>query len=83
METQQLHRGRRIDHIQLVAGNLPASRKFYEGIFDVLKIAIGGSADDYFWADELSVSKASSAAANGQLTGRHHLAFQAADQEMV
>ena len=44
---------------------------------------IGGSADDYFWADELFVSTAASKAAAGSLTGRHHLAFQAQDRSMV
>ena len=29
METQELHRGRLIDHIQLVVRDLPASRAFY------------------------------------------------------
>jgi catechol 2,3-dioxygenase-like lactoylglutathione lyase family enzyme len=83
METQQLHRGRLIDHIQLVVGDLSASRRFYEAIFDVLDIPIGGAADDYFWADELFVSSRESQAALGSLTGRHHLAFQAADRRMV
>ena len=30
METQTLHRGRLIDHIQLVVRDIKASRKFYE-----------------------------------------------------
>ncbi|TIM65146.1 MAG: VOC family protein, partial [Mesorhizobium sp.] len=38
---------------------------------------------DYFWADELFVSSADSRAAQGVLTGRHHLAFQAKDRAMV
>lgn len=83
MEAQELHRGRLIDHIQLVVKDLGASRRFYEAVLDVLGIPIGGSADDYFWADELFVSSAESAAALGSLTGRHHLAFQAKDAEMV
>ena len=83
METQQLHRGRLIDHIQLVVADLPASRRFYEAVFAVLNIPIGGVADDYFWADELFVSTADSKAAEGHLTGRHHLAFQARDRAMV
>lgn len=29
METQELHRGRLIDHLQLVVRDLPASRRFY------------------------------------------------------
>ncbi|WP_119389122.1 VOC family protein [Taklimakanibacter lacteus] len=83
METQELHRGRLIDHIQLVVRDLGASRRFYEAIFKVLNIPIGGSAKDYFWADELFVSTADSQAAQGKLTGRHHLAFQAKDRAMV
>lgn len=83
METQLLHRGRLIDHIQLVVADLKASRAFYEAIFDVLKMPIGGEAADYFWVDELFVSSKDSEAATGELTGRHHLAFQAADRAMV
>jgi len=41
------------------------------------------SGDGYFRADELFVSTADSKAAQGKLTGRHHLAFQAGDQAMV
>ncbi|ESY76943.1 glyoxalase [Mesorhizobium sp. LNHC221B00] len=83
MATQELHRGRLIDHIQLVVRDLPASRRFYEALFGVLGVPIGGSAEDYFWADELFVSSADSRAALGKLTGRHHLAFQARDHAMV
>ena len=83
METQELHRGRLIDHIQMVVRDLDASRNFYGAIFDVLGIPMGGSEDSYFWADELFVSTADSPAAAGELTGRHHLAFQARDRAMV
>lgn len=83
METQQLHRGRLIDHIQLVVADLEASRRFYAAIFDTLGIPIAGSGDDFFWADELFISTADSEAADGKLTGRHHLAFQAADRATV
>jgi len=83
METQQLHRGRLIDHIQLVVKDLPASRSFYTAIFETLRIPLGGEGDDYFWYDELFVSTAASQAAQGKLTGRHHLAFQAAGRAMV
>lgn len=58
-------------------------QKFYAAIFDVLKIPIGGTGNDYFWADELFVSTPDSKAAQGVLTGRHHLAFQAQDHAMV
>lgn len=83
METQELHRGRLIDHIQLVVKDLPASQAFYEAVFKVLKVPMSGKGDNYFWADELFVSTADSEAAHGELTGRHHLAFQAQDRAMV
>ncbi|MDR6535994.1 VOC family protein [Variovorax soli] len=83
METQELHRGRLIDHLQLVVRDLAASRDFYSAVFEVLKIPMAGAGDDYFWADELFVSTADSKDALGQLTGRHHLAFQARDRAMV
>ena len=83
METQELHRGRLIDHIQLVVKDLPVSQKFYTAIFKILNIPIAGTAEDYFWADELFVSTPDSQAAQGKLTGRHHLAFQANDKETV
>jgi catechol 2,3-dioxygenase-like lactoylglutathione lyase family enzyme len=83
METNELHRGRLIDHLQLVVRNLPASQAFYEAVFEALKIPMGGTGDGYFWADELFVSTAQSAAAQGHLTGRVHLAFQAQDPAMV
>ena len=83
METQELHRGRLIDHIQLVVRDLPASRKFYEAVFEALGVPMGGAGEDFFWADELFVSTSDSEAAQGKLTGRHHLAFQAQDRAMV
>jgi catechol 2,3-dioxygenase-like lactoylglutathione lyase family enzyme len=83
METQELHRGRLIDHIQLVVKDLAASQRFYTAIFNVLKIPMAGTAEDYFWADELFVSTRDSPSALGALTGRHHLAFQAQDKAMV
>ena len=83
METNQLHRGRLIDHLQLVVRDIDASRDFYAAVLDVLEIPIGGTAESYFWADELFVSSAESEAAAGTLTGRHHLAFQAKDRATV
>jgi len=83
MEAQTLHRGRLIDHIQLVVRNLAASRTFYEAVFDAVGAEIGGEGDTFFWADELFVSSADSEAAIGKLTGRHHLAFQAKDRATV
>jgi catechol 2,3-dioxygenase-like lactoylglutathione lyase family enzyme len=39
--------------------------------------------DGFFWADEFVVSTPDSKAAQGVLTGRHHLAFQAQSRAMV
>ena len=83
MATQELSRGRLIDHIQLVVRDLAASRRFYEAVFKVLEIPVEGSAETHFWADELFISTPDSPEAMGQLTGRHHLAFQARDRAMV
>lgn len=83
METMELHRGRLIDHLHLVVKDLSASRRFYQAVLDSIGIPIAGESDTYFWADELFVSSADSDAAAGQLTGRHHLAFQARDRATV
>jgi catechol 2,3-dioxygenase-like lactoylglutathione lyase family enzyme len=79
----ELHRGRLIDHVQLVVADLQATRTLYTAIFEVLGIPLGLSGDDYFSYDELFVSSKTSQAAAGALTGRHHLAFQAKDRAMV
>jgi catechol 2,3-dioxygenase-like lactoylglutathione lyase family enzyme len=73
----QLHRGRLIDHVQLVVFDIAACRRFYEAVLETLGIPIGGDAEDHFWADELFVST------GGELTGRTHLAFQASSREVV
>jgi catechol 2,3-dioxygenase-like lactoylglutathione lyase family enzyme len=83
METNELHRGRLIDHLQLVVADLGRSQSFYSAIFKVLGIPIGGEGPGFFWADELFISDQKSPAAAGIKTGRTHLAFQAADRETV
>ncbi len=83
METMELHRGRLIDHLQLVVRDLDASFRFYRAVLDALDVPIGGQEEGYFWADELFVSSADSPAAQGRVTGRVHLAFQARDRAMV
>src|SRR3982751_5058177 len=83
METQKLHRGRLIDHIQLVVKDLAASKRFYQAVFGVLNIPVGGEADDYLWADELFISSKESKAAQGSVTGRTHLAFQGQSRDIV
>ncbi|RYZ90267.1 MAG: VOC family protein [Proteobacteria bacterium] len=83
METQEIYRGRLIDHLQLVVNDLSQSRTFYKAVFKVLEIPIGGEAEDHIWADELFISSKGSDAAIGKTTGRHHLAFQAKSKEVV
>ena len=83
METQELKRGRLIDHVQLVVSDLAASRRFYDAVLGAIGIPVEDGDGSYFWADELFVSSADSQAAQGELTGRVHLAFQASDREQV
>jgi catechol 2,3-dioxygenase-like lactoylglutathione lyase family enzyme len=83
METSELHRGRLIDHIQLVVADLDKSKRFYGAIMAVLGIPLGGEQQGFFWFDELCVSSKDSPAALGELTGRTHLAFQASERAIV
>lgn len=84
MPNMELHRGRLVDHVQLVVADLAASRRFYDAVMEVLGIPLGGEkADAHFWYDELFVSTPDGPEAAGKLTGRHHLAFQAKDRATV
>ena len=83
MQTDSVFRGRLLDHVQLVVRSLPASRRFYEAVLEVLDVPIGGEGNGFFWADELVVSAVDSDAADGKLTGRQHIAFQARDTATV
>ena len=47
METQTLHRGRLIDHLQLVVQDLAASERFYRAMLATLDVPIGGAAEGY------------------------------------
>ncbi len=44
MEAQQLHRGRLIDHVSLIARDLEATKRFYAAVLAVLgrRIEVGG-----------------------------------------
>ena len=80
----QLHRGRLVDHIQLVVADLAASRRFYDAVLGALGVPLGGEKEGaHFWYDELFVSAPDGPEAQGKLTGRHHLAFQAKDRASV
>ncbi|MCS0493642.1 VOC family protein [Ancylobacter sp. MQZ15Z-1] len=76
VELNQWHRGRLIDHIQLVVRDLEASRRFYGAVLEVLGVPLVAG-EGYFYADELFVSPGE------PLTGRAHIAFQAPDHETV
>ena len=64
----ELHRGRLIDHIQLVVADLDASRRFYEAVFKVLDIPVESNAPSHFWGDELFISTPDGPEAVGKLT---------------
>jgi catechol 2,3-dioxygenase-like lactoylglutathione lyase family enzyme len=83
METNEIHRGRLVDHAELVVADIQACKRFYRDVLEVLGVPIGGEGDDHIWADELFISTAESPAAQGERTGRIHLAFQADSREMV
>jgi catechol 2,3-dioxygenase-like lactoylglutathione lyase family enzyme len=83
LEANRLHRGRLIDHIQLVVRDLDASKIFYKAVMSVLDIPVFSTDNGYFVADELIISSTDSPTAAGELTGRHHLAFQARDRATV
>lgn len=83
METQELFRGRLIDHLQLVVTDLERSKRFYQAVLEALGIPLGGEGPGFFWADELFVSEPSSPASAGRVTGRTHLAFQAPNEAAV
>src|SRR5262245_20967711 len=83
MPTQELHRGRLIDHLQIVVADLARSERFYRAVSEALGVPWGGQGPGFFWFDEMCVSTSDSPAARGQLTGRTHVAFQAQDRAMV
>ncbi|ECZ9752986.1 TPA: VOC family protein [Salmonella enterica] len=83
MQNYTLHRGRLIDHIQLVTNNFEASKAFYTFVLAVLEIPVVITDENYMWADELVISSVKSSESAGVPTGRYHLAFQAMDREMV
>lgn len=78
----QFHRGRLIDHVHLVVRDLAASRRFYEAAFKALGLKVEGEGPGFFHCDEFFVST-TEAHSDFHLTGRAHVAFQAADEAMV
>ena len=80
METKQLHRGRLIDHVHLIASDLAASRRFYDAALGAIGRKVEGEGEGFFWSDELFVS---STAMQTSGATHVHLAFQAADRDTV
>jgi catechol 2,3-dioxygenase-like lactoylglutathione lyase family enzyme len=80
MQTQEIHRGRLIDHVHLIAHDLDKTKQFYAAVLGVLGRKIEGEGDGYFWSDELFVSLPDQ---HTRGATRVHLAFQAADRETV
>ncbi|QJP13325.1 VOC family protein [Starkeya sp. ORNL1] len=76
VELNQWHRGRLIDHIQIVVADLPACRRFYGAVFEALGVPLTDGTG-YFFCDEFFVS------AGVPMTGRAHIAFQARDEDAV
>ncbi|ADH88393.1 Glyoxalase/bleomycin resistance protein/dioxygenase [Ancylobacter novellus DSM 506] len=76
VELHEWHRGRLIDHIQLVVRDFDACRRFYGAVLEVIGVPII-DCDGFFFADELCVFPGE------PLTGRAHIAFQAPDEETV
>ncbi len=56
MEAQQLHRGRLIDHVHLIARDIEATKRFYVAALGALGRKIEGEGEGYFWSDEIFVS---------------------------
>jgi catechol 2,3-dioxygenase-like lactoylglutathione lyase family enzyme len=76
MATMTLHRGRLIDHVQLVVRDLEASKRFYGAVLEVFEIPMGEIGEFFYW-DEFVINQGE------PLTGRCHVAFQASDRATV
>jgi catechol 2,3-dioxygenase-like lactoylglutathione lyase family enzyme len=76
----QLHRGRLIDHVHLIARDLEATKRFYAAALGALGRRIEGEGEHYFWSDELFVSTAEPATT---APTHVHFAFQAPDRATV
>lgn len=80
MEAQQLHRGRLIDHVHLIARDLAATKRFYAAVLAALGRKIEGEGENYFWSDELFVSTDAMATTGATHV---HVGFQAPDRATV
>jgi catechol 2,3-dioxygenase-like lactoylglutathione lyase family enzyme len=72
------HVGRLIDHVHLRVSNFEVSKRFYRAVLTALGREVTFESDEAFASDELFFDKA-----DDHVTRGLHLAFQAADKEMV
>ncbi len=75
----EIHRGRLLDHVHLIAADLKRSRDFYTAVLAAFGFTITDAADDHFSFDELYVSPAK----DGQAIAHIHIAFQAKSRAVV
>ena len=80
MEAQKLHRGRLIDHVQLIARDLEATKRFYAAVLHVFGRTIDGEGDGYFYFDEFFVSDAKMSTTGPTHV---HIGLQAPDRATV
>ena len=80
MEAEQLHRGRLIDHVHLIARDIEATKRFFVAALGALGRKIEGEGKGYFWSDEIFVSDDAMATTGPTHV---HLAFQAPDRSTV
>jgi catechol 2,3-dioxygenase-like lactoylglutathione lyase family enzyme len=73
----EAHAGRLLDHVHLRVSDLEASKRFYKAVLESVGRELTAEREEAFAADELYVS------ADGPPTDGLHIAFQAADEEMV
>ena len=74
----EYHYGRLLDHIHLVVSDLESSKRFYRAVLKALGRELSGEGQDYFWADELFVSRG-----QPNVHSHIHLAFQTRDADTV
>jgi catechol 2,3-dioxygenase-like lactoylglutathione lyase family enzyme len=73
----EAHAGRLLDHVHLRVSDLDASKRFYRAVLKAVGRELTLDREEFFGADELFVS------ADGPVTERLHIAFQAPDEETV
>ena len=80
MEAQQLHRGRLIDHVHLIARDLEATKRFYAAVLHVFGRKIDGEGNGFFHFDEFFISDEKMSTTGPTHV---HIALQAPDRATV